>query len=177
MQNIAEYYRENPQLEQEIAFVVSDQPDAYVLERAKKLSIPSLHLSASELKDASVLLPILEEHKIDAIVLAGYLRLIPDFLLMAYPDRIVNIHPALLPKYGGKGMYGMNVHNAVKGAGETESGITIHVIDEEYDRGTTLFQAQTAIFPEDTAEDIARKVQKLEHQHFPRVIAEWLSGL
>lgn len=177
MQKIAEYFAQHPELGQEIALVVSDQPEAYVLQRAEALGIKAIHLTPRQLNDVDTLLPILAKESVDAVVLAGYLRLVPRFMLEAYKDRIVNIHPALLPKYGGKGMYGMNVHRAVKEAGEAESGITIHLIDEVYDRGTPLFQATTAISPEDTPEDIAHKVQQLEHQHFPRVVSEWLSTL
>lgn len=178
MQKIAEYLREHPQAGVQIACVVSDQPKAYVLERAKKLGIPSHCLTREELSTPSVFLPLLKQYGIDAIVLAGYLRLIPEFLLEAYPQRIVNIHPALLPKYGGKGMHGMHVHRAVKAAGETESGITIHVIDKEYDRGTTLFQASIVIDPiHDTAEQIQQKVMKLEHCYFAPVVVRWVNEL
>lgn len=177
MQKIAEYCQEHPELEIKIACVITDQKEAYVQERAKAFGIPSHYLTREELASSSLLLPLLEGYHVDAIVLAGYLRLIPTFLLRAYPDRIVNIHPALLPKYGGKGMHGMNVHRAVKAAGETTSGITIHVIDEEYDRGTTLFQATTEISSTDTAEEIQQKVQVLEHRYFAPTIAKWLTTL
>ena len=178
MQKIAEYLREHPQAGVQIACVVSDQPEAYVLERAKKLGIPNHCLTREELSSPSVLLPLLKQYGVDAIVLAGYLRLIPEFLLEAYPQRIVNIHPALLPKYGGKGMHGMHVHRAVKAAGETESGITVHVIDKEYDRGTTLFQANIVIDPiHDTAEEIQQKVMKLEHCYFAPVVVRWVNEL
>lgn len=177
MQKIAEYLSQHPKSEVEIACVITDQKEAYVQERAKSLGIPSHYLTGRELSSAEKLLPLLEGYHVDAIILAGYLRLIPQFLLKAFPHRIVNIHPALLPKYGGKGMYGMNVHCAVKEAGETTSGITIHVIDEEYDRGTTLFQATTELLPTDTPEDIQHKVQILEHRHFAPTIVQWLHSL
>lgn len=178
MQKIAEYLRENPQAGVQIACVISDQPNAYVLERAKSLGIPSHYLTREELGNPTLLITMLQQYGVDAIVLAGYLRLIPEFLLDAYPQKIVNIHPALLPKYGGKGMHGMNVHRAVKAAGETTSGITIHIIDREYDRGTMLFQATTEIDPTtDTAEEIQQKVMCLEHRHFAPVIVEWIRGL
>lgn len=178
MQKIAEYLRENPQSGVQIACVISDQPSAYVLERAKSFGIPSHYLTREHLGTPTQLLPLLQRYGVEAIVLAGYLRLIPEFLLDAYPQRIVNIHPALLPKYGGKGMHGMHVHRAVKAAGETESGITIHIIDKEYDRGTTLFQATTDIDSiHDTAEQIQQKVMILEHRHFAPTIVQWISGL
>ena len=121
------------------------------------------------------MLSLLEKHEIRYIILAGYLRLIPAFLLDAFPGRILNIHPALLPKYGGKGMYGHHVHEAVKAAGEHETGITIHVIDAEYDKGETLFQAKTTIDPvSDSPDDIAAKVHELEQRYFPEVIGKWI---
>lgn len=177
MQKIAEYLTLHPDAGVEIACVITDQKEAYVQERAKSLGIPSHYLTGEELREGDHLLTLLERHQVDAIILAGYLRLIPPYLLRAYPERIVNIHPALLPKYGGKGMYGMNVHRAVKEAGETTSGITIHVIDEDYDRGSTLFQATTELLPSDTPEDIQHKVQLLEHRHFAPTIVQWLHTL
>lgn len=176
MQKIAEYLQEHPESGVQIACVISNQPSAFVLERAKRFDIPGHYLTREQLNTPGQLLPLLQEYGVDAIILAGYLRLIPEFLLDAFPQRIVNIHPALLPMYGGKGMHGMNVHRAVKAAGETESGITIHVIDKEYDRGVTLFQATTPIDPiNDTAEEIQQKVMRLEHRYFAPVIVEWLN--
>lgn len=166
--------QESPSVE--VACVISDHATAYVLERAEQWELPSYHLTKAQLSDKEILLPLLHRHEVDAIILAGYLQLIPPFLLEAFPHKILNIHPALLPKFGGKGMYGMHVHRAVKQAGEQESGITIHIIDKEYDRGETIFQATTPLSPSDTPEEIAHKVQKLEHQHFPRVIVEWLEN-
>lgn len=174
---IVRYLHDNqPEKGVRVACVITNKADAYVLDRAKRLGIPALYLTSDQLKSQETLLPILREYGVSHIVLAGYLALIPKFLLEAFPQRIVNIHPALLPKYGGKGMYGMHVHEAVKAAGESETGITIHVIDEEYDRGTTLFQAHTKVSPEDTPEDIAQKVHVLEHRYFPEVIACWVLG-
>lgn len=174
---IVRYLHDNqPERGIRVACIITNKSDAYVLERAKRLGIPARYLTSDELRSEETLLPILQEYGISHIVLAGYLALIPKFLLEAFPQRIVNIHPALLPKYGGKGMYGMHVHEAVKAAGEHETGITIHVIDEEYDKGTTLFQARTAVAPEDTPEEIAQKVHVLEHRYFPEVIACWVLG-
>lgn len=177
MQKIAEYFQQHPMDEIEIVCVISDQKEAYVLERAKAFDIPSHYLTREQLNTPEVLLPLLKGYNVEAIILAGYLRLIPPFLLSAYPKRIVNIHPALLPKYGGKGMYGMHVHEAVKKAGEKVSGITIHIIDEDYDRGEILFQSTTSIDSSDTPIDIAHKVQKLEHAYFAPTIAKWLHTL
>lgn len=177
MQKIAEYFRDHPERELCIATVITDCADAYVQTRAKAFGIPAHHLTKAQLSDPAYLLPLLAGYEVDAVILAGYLRLIPDFLLQAYPDRIVNIHPALLPKYGGKGMHGMHVHEAVKAAGESVSGITIHIIDGEYDKGTTLFQAETELLPVDTPQEIQQKVQVLEHRYFAPVIADWLERL
>lgn len=177
MQKIAEYFRDHFPEQLEIGSLITDQKDAYVQVRAKAFGVPTHYLTAEDLRTPEVLLPLLKRYHVEAIVLAGYLRLVPPFLLQAYPERIVNIHPALLPKYGGKGMYGMHVHKAVKVAGESESGITIHIIDEDYDRGTTLFQAKVALEPDDTPETIAQKVQKLEHAYFAPVVAKWLLAL
>jgi phosphoribosylglycinamide formyltransferase 1 len=123
------------------------------------------------------LLETLRARGISFIVLAGFMWLVPDYLVKAYVGRMVNIHPALLPQYGGKGMYGMNVHRAVKAAGERQTGITIHYVDEHYDEGSIIFQARCAIAPEDRPEDIAHKVQQLEHRHFAPVVEELLQAL
>lgn len=119
--------------------------------------------------------PALERHGVDAIVLAGFLLMLPGFLTSAYRDRIINIHPSLLPKYGGKGMYGCHVHEAVAAAGERETGITIHLVNERYDEGRVIFQASTPLEPGDTPETIEAKVHQLERRHFPAVISRWLA--
>ena len=124
----------------------------------------------------NTLLNTLRGFSIDLIVLAGFLLKIPDGLVKAYPNKIVNIHPALLPKFGGKGMYGMYVHRAVKEAGETETGISIHYVNEHYDQGTLIFQAKTLVNTQDTPEDIATKVQTLESMHFPKTIETLLDA-
>ncbi|UZD22675.1 phosphoribosylglycinamide formyltransferase [Algoriphagus halophytocola] len=153
----------------EIALVASNKPDAFVLERAKKFNVPTFTFSRKEM-DAGQLLEKLREEKIDWVILAGFLLKIPVALTRAFPDRMVNIHPALLPKYGGKGMYGAHVHEAVKAAGDKETGITIHLVNEHYDEGKIIFQASTPLTEEDTPESIAAKVHELEHRHFPQVI-------
>jgi phosphoribosylglycinamide formyltransferase 1 len=157
----------------EIALIASNKPDAYVLERAKKFNVPTFTFSKKEM-DAGVLLEKLQEEKIDWVILAGFLLKIPVELTRAFPDRMVNIHPALLPKYGGKGMYGAYVHEAVKAAGEKETGITIHLVNENYDEGKIVFQASTAIDELDNPDSIAAKVHELEHKYFPQVIEELL---
>lgn len=154
------------------ALVVSNKADAYALVRAERNGVPSRVVSREQLKDSSVVMPILQEFSIDFIVLAGFLPLVPDYLLDAYPRRIINIHPALLPKYGGKGMWGHHVHEAVKAAGETETGMTVHWVTPVCDSGEIIAQFSTPLLPTDTAEDIAEKEHQLEMQHFPRVVEQ-----
>lgn len=153
----------------EVALVASNKVDAFVLERAKKFNVPTFTFSRKEM-DTGVLLEKLQQENIDWVILAGFLLKIPVHLTRAFPDRMVNIHPALLPKYGGKGMYGSFVHEAVKAAGDTETGITIHLVNENYDEGRVVFQASTRLTSEDTPDSIAEKVHALEHKHFPEVI-------
>tara|TARA_R110000850_G_scaffold149046_9_gene271572 strand:+ start:273 stop:776 length:504 start_codon:yes stop_codon:yes gene_type:complete len=153
----------------EITLVASNKADAFVLERANKFGVPTFTFSRKEM-DAGVLLEKLQEENIDWVILAGFLLKIPVELTRAFPDRMVNIHPALLPKYGGKGMYGSLVHEAVKAAGDTETGITIHLVNENYDEGRIVFQASTPVTEADTPDSIAEKVHALEHKHFPEVI-------
>lgn len=145
-------------------------PDAFVLERAKKYGIPTTVFDRQAFRNPEKILQQLKEEHTDFIVLAGFLWLIPDFIIAAYPNRIVNIHPALLPSYGGKGMYGHHVHEAVIAAQEQESGITIHFVNEHYDSGSIIFQAKCPITPEDTPDTLAEKVHELEYKYFPQVI-------
>ena len=154
------------------ALVVSNKADAYALVRAERNGVPSRVVSREQLKDSSVVMPILQEFSIDFIVLAGFLPLVPDYLLDAYPRRIINIHPALLPKYGGKGMWGHHVHEAVKAAGETETGMTVHWVTPVCDSGEIIAQFSTPLLPTDTAEDIAEKEHQLEMEHFPHVVEQ-----
>lgn len=174
-ENIANYFKGSDAVE--ISLILANNPEAYVLERAKKLGIESVVVTGKEFRAADKVLEILKERNIDFIVLAGFLLLVPAKLIGAYPGKIVNIHPALLPKHGGKGMYGDHVHEAVVAAGDTESGITIHLIDERYDCGTTFFQATCPVLPTDTPHDVAEKVHALEYEHFPRVIEEIIATL
>ncbi len=172
-QRIAGYFAGNADVE--IAVLYSNHPEAYALTRAKNLGIPAVVFDRNQLYTAADILNDLQARKIDWIVLAGFLWLVPENILTAYRDHILNIHPALLPKHGGKGMYGMRVHEAVITAGDTESGITIHLVNEYYDEGLVIFQACCPVLPGDTAEDVAHKIHELEYAHFPRVIAEQLS--
>lgn len=152
--------------------ILSNKADAFVLERAKKMEIPAFVFSKKEFDEGKNVLNLLRKHEIDGIVLAGFLLKISEPILQAYPNRIINIHPALLPKYGGKGMYGDRVHEAVKAAGETESGITIHYVNSEYDSGDIIFQAKCPILPSNTPHDIATNVHQLEYKYFPQIIKE-----
>lgn len=156
----------------QVALVVSNKPKAGVLDIAREFDVPTHTITRDELQTANALSPILQQHQIDGIVLAGFLLLVPQWLVQLYPNKIINIHPALLPKYGGKGMYGHHVHQAVKDNKETESGITIHYVNEQYDEGNIIFQATCALNPTDTPQTIAAKVLALEHRHFPQVIAQ-----
>ena len=173
-ENIIRYFRDSEHIH--TALVVSNRADAYALERAKRLGVPTAVVPKAQLNDPSATLPLLTEYGIQFIVLAGFLPMVPDYLIDAYPRRIVNIHPALLPKFGGKGMWGHHVHEAVKAAGETESGITIHFVNPELDEGEHIAQFSTPLSPDDTPEDIADKVHELEMAHFPAVIEQVIKG-
>ncbi len=158
-----------------IELVLSNNADAYGLERAKKFSIRSKVFTRQEFRESEEVLQGLKEAGITHIVLAGFLWLIPSYLIKAFPHHIINIHPALLPKFGGKGMYGMKVHEAVRSSVDSQTGITIHEVDEKYDEGRILFQAVCEIDKSDTPKEIAEKVQRLEHLHYPGVIEDWVS--
>ena len=160
-----------------VRLIVSNKQEAGVLNIAKVASIDTFIVTRDSFYSTTDLLVELDKRNIDFIVLAGFLWLIPSYLIQHYPDRIINIHPALLPKYGGKGMYGHFVHEAVHLAKETHSGITIHYVNEKYDEGSIVFQERCEIFPSDQPEDIARKVQVLEHSYYPTVIDQLVSSL
>ena len=172
-QRIIEYFREH-HLDAEVAAVYTNNPKAYVLERCKELQVPCKLFNRNDFYTNSTVLQMLRQDEAHLIVLAGFLWLIPPALVNAYPQRIINIHPALLPAYGGKGMYGHHVHEAVIANKEKESGITIHLVNEEYDKGKHLFQAKVAITETDTPDSLAAKIHELEHRHFPEVIAGYL---
>lgn len=167
-ENIIRYFSGKEDIS--VSLILSNKKDAFVHERALRLGIPSVTFGKTEFDDGLVIADFLRANRIDFIVLAGFLLKVSQPLLDAYPGSIINIHPALLPKFGGKGMYGDKVHRAVVEAGETESGITIHYVNENYDEGSIIFQAACPTFPEDTPEEVARKVHALEYAHFPRVI-------
>ncbi len=165
---ILEYFQDSAGVE--IALIVSNHAKAGVLDLAEKNEIPSLLLDREFFYQSNQILFELKHREIDLVVLAGFLWLVPVYFVKAYKNRMINIHPALLPKFGGKGMYGMNVHAAVKEAGESKSGITIHYVNREFDEGAIIFQASTEILPSNTPEEIRASVLKLEHRYFPRVI-------
>lgn len=156
-----------------VVLVAANKTMAGVLARTQKFSVPTFTFTRQELEEG-LLLEKLREAQVDWVILAGFLLMVPDALIRAFPDRMVNIHPALLPKYGGQGMYGHHVHEAVKAAGDTESGMTIHLVNEHYDEGKIIFQAATSLLPEDSAESIAAKVLALEHRYFAKVIESLL---
>lgn len=169
-QQISEYFAGRADVE--VACIIYNKRDAYIAQRAKNLGIEARYFGRADFYDNGAVLRYLQEKRADWVILAGFLWLVPGDMLAAYPNRIINIHPALLPKYGGRGMYGHHVHEAVVAAGEHESGITIHIVDNHYDRGTTLFQARCTVTPDDTPDSLAAKIHLLEKEHFPRVIDE-----
>ena len=171
-ENIIRYFQKNDSAL--VSLVLSNKSDAYVLERAHRLGVPCNVFTKEDWIAGDEILAVLQEYRIDFIVLAGFLVRVPDLLLHAYPDKIINIHPALLPKFGGKGMYGDKVHQAVVSAGEKETGITIHYINEHYDEGAIIFQASCPVLPSDTPDEVAAKVHALEYAHYPHVIESLL---
>jgi phosphoribosylglycinamide formyltransferase 1 len=160
-----------------VVLVLSDRREAYVLKRAANLGVESIFFERDDFYHSGKVLRLLADHSIDFIVLAGFLILVPGDLISVYKGRIINIHPALLPKYGGKGMYGERVHAAVLANKETESGITIHFVNECYDEGDIIFQAKCDVLPGDTPETLAARIHALEYAHFPEVIRELLEKI
>ena len=171
-ENIYNYFSNRPDVK--ISIIISNKVDAYVHQRAERLEIPSITMSNASLSDADVFLSVLRKFEIDFIILAGYLLKIPDGVVKAYPNHMINIHPSLLPKFGGKGMYGDKVHESVVQAREKESGITIHLIDENYDEGSIVFQAKCPVLESDNPVDVASKVHALEYEYFPVIIDQVL---
>ncbi len=161
-----------------VKLIISNKAEAYVLERAKAKGVPAIVMTKDELTcdTPTTLLDTLQQYRIDYIILAGYLLRIPAALTESYKSRIINIHPALLPKFGGKGMYGIHVHKAVIEAGEPHTGITIHLVDAIYDNGRILFQATCPVLPGDTPATLAARVQALEQTHFPTTIEKYITG-
>ena len=174
-ENIVTYFKGNSEVS--IPLLICNKPEACVLERARRLGIPSAILTGPEMKDEARVMQLLQDYRIDFIVLAGYLVRIPSYLISAFPNAIVNIHPSLLPLHGGKGMYGDRVHEDVIRCGEKESGITIHYVNEELDSGAVIFQAKCPVLPGDTPHTLAARVHELEYAHYPHVIAETIAEL
>jgi len=166
-ENIINYFSGRPDIS--FSFILCNKKEAFVHERAKKLHIPSITFNKIQLENGEIL-SLLQKEEIDFIVLAGFLLKVPENILSAYPGKIINIHPALLPKYGGKGMYGMKVHEAVVANSEKESGITIHYVNERYDEGAIISQYRCEVSPNDSPDDVAQKVHALEYEYFPKVI-------
>lgn len=170
--NIAKYFQHHPTIE--VSLLLSNKSNSGIPDISTDFSIPHVIFNRDEFYVKNDVLDILHQYKIKYVVLAGFLWLVPEKLVKAFPERIINIHPSLLPAFGGKGMYGMNVHTAVKESGATSTGITIHLVNEEYDKGQVLFQASTNVTDSDSPEDIAHKVHELEYQHFPNVIEKYV---
>ena len=160
----------------EVSLIVCNKEKAGVLDIAERWGIPSMLIDRAFFYESDQMLFELKQQSIDFIVLAGFLWMIPDYLIKAYHHKMINIHPALLPKFGGKGMYGMHVHNAVKTAGEKQTGITIHYVNEKYDDGAVIFQATCPVENEDSPDDIRNKVQLLEHRYFPEITEKVVRG-
>ncbi len=173
-EKIAQYFSERADVQ--VTLILTNNPEAGVIRRARKLHIPVVVFDRQIFYDSKRILELLTNEKVDLIVLAGFMMLIPDFLVSAFAEKMVNIHPALLPKYGGKGMYGSFVHEAVVAAKEKESGITIHYVNEHYDEGNIIFQASCEVLESDSPDDVAAKIHELEHHHFPRIIDEVISN-
>lgn len=171
-ENIIKYFKNSGKAEVEAVF--SNKRGAKVLKRAHDLKVKALHFDRDALYNSNEILNLLKDIKPDLIVLAGFLWIFPDNILKDFHNKVINLHPALLPKYGGKGMYGMNVHRAVVEKKEVETGISIHYVNDKYDEGKIIFQATTPVEPTDTAEDIAEKIHQLEYEHFPKVIENLL---
>jgi phosphoribosylglycinamide formyltransferase-1 len=173
-ENLIRYFQGSDDINCEL--VVSNKADAYALVRAQNLSVATAVVPKVQLNDEAFMMSLMKEHKIEFIVLAGFLPLVPNFLIEAYPRRIVNLHPALLPKYGGKGMWGHHVHEAVKAAGERETGMTVHYVTPVCDSGEIVAQYRVALSPEDTVDDIAEKEHQLEMKYFPEVVEKVVRG-
>ena len=175
-ENIIRYFSEKPNVAK-VLLVITNNANAGVINKAKKLKVPVFVLNNQQFQTSQSVIALLQKNQIDLIILAGFLRKISDEFVHAFPNKIINIHPSLLPNYGGKGMYGGKVHQAVIAAKEKESGISIHYVNEHYDEGQLIFQAKCQIEPNDTAEILANKIHTLEQQHFPQVVEQLLQRL
>ena len=167
-ENIFNYFIENKEIE--ISLILTNNPQAGVIERANRMNIPVVIFNRNTFSKSDKIVELLKNQGIDWVILAGFLWLIPKNLIESFPEKIINIHPALLPKFGGKGMWGHHVHEAVVTQKEKESGITIHYVNEKYDEGKVIFQAKCTVNETDTADTVAEKVHQLEYEHFPKII-------
>ena len=174
-ENLITYFKDSEKVN--IALVISNKADAYALVRAERHGVPTAVVPKVELHDEQKVLSLLRNYDIQFIVLAGFLPLVPDYLINAFPRRIINLHPALLPKFGGKGMWGHHVHEAVKAAGETETGMTVHYVTPVCDGGEIIAQFRVSLSPSDSVDDIAEKEHLLEMKHFPQVVEQVLKTL
>ncbi|MEM9676188.1 MAG: phosphoribosylglycinamide formyltransferase [Bacteroidota bacterium] len=173
-EKIFEQFQQHPSVR--VSLLLTNNPSAGVIGRAARFRVPVEVFDKSILAKTDDVVKTLKAHQVDWVALAGFMLMVPQNLIDAFPNRIVNIHPALLPAYGGKGMYGMHVHRAVVEAGESSSGITIHYVNECYDEGTIIFQASCPVSSDDTAETLAEKIHQLEHQYYPQIIEELMTG-
>ena len=171
--NIIEYFEKNSVAD--VALVVSNKTDALAVEKAQNKGVKTIVFNNESFKKNSIVLNYLKSESIDFIILAGFLMKVPNEIIRAYPNKIVNLHPSLLPKYGGKGMYGNHVHRAVIEAQESESGISIHFVNEEYDEGAIIFQAKVSVEKKDSVEVLAQKIRQLEHRFFPKIVEQVIS--
>ena len=174
-ENIIRYFAKSTDIS--VALVVCNKADALVLDRARQLNVGTAVVSKKEFGDKNHVITLLKNHNIDVIVLAGFLLMVPNYLIEAFPKRIINLHPALLPKFGGNGMYGRHVHEAVKKAGEKETGMTVHHVTNVCDGGEIIAQFRCQLLPTDTVDDIARKEHQLEMEHFPKVIGQFVATI
>ena len=174
-ENIIRYFKEKDTAA--VSLVLSNRREAFALERARRLGVPAVYFPKEEWAGGEAVLAALREYKVDFVVLAGFLVRVPSNILRAYPSRMVNIHPSLLPKFGGKGMYGDGVHRAVLASGETESGITIHYTNERYDEGAVICQHKCPVLPGDTVETLAARIHVLEYEYYPKVIEQLVLNL
>lgn len=172
---IVKYFNGNPSIR--VVCIISNKPEAGVLLRAKNLGIPAYTFNNEEMRTGQAPLELLRQHQANIIALAGYLNLITEPWLTAFPRRIINLHPALLPRYGGKGMYGHHVHRAVLANGEEVSGITIHLVDEQYDHGLHLLQTSCPVLPSDNVDTLVQRIHSLEHRYYPMAIEQYIVQL
>lgn len=173
VENFIHYFKQHHLIE--IALVMTNNPGAGVLQRAAREGVPAVVISRRQWSAAAQPLEVLQRFSIDYVILAGFLQLVDVSIIQSFPEKILNIHPALLPGYGGKGMYGMNVHQAVIRSGDKQSGISIHLVNEKYDQGSILFQHTVEVEADETPEQLARKVHQLEYQFFPKVVEEYIT--